>query len=191
MLDKPAMKVWFTMLQDIDFKIAENAVMEHISTCKYPPSIADIRRLCMARCNPPILSYLEAWNTVLLAISTYGFEHYKEACTLMDDLTLEVVKGLGWYNVCYSTNADVLRATFKTAYEDKARERESKQMLPAFVLSNRTALQAKHTPIAVKREVPVIETKQVESLPPTETVEMIEKVRNEVRSHGKQDNAGV
>lgn len=191
MLDKPAMKVWFTMLQDIDFKVAENAVMEHISTSKYPPSIADIRRLCMIRCNPPIMSYSEAWNTVLLAISRYGFEHYAEACALMDDLTLEVVKDLGWYNICYSTNADVLRAAFKAAYEDKAKERESKQMLPAFVLDQRTALQAKHIPIAVKKEVPVIETKTVETLLPTETAEMIKKIRDEVRNRGKQDNAEV
>ena len=58
--DKDAFEIWFSLLKDIPYEIAENAVMEHICTNIYPPNIAEIRKLCMERCKTPILSFDEA-----------------------------------------------------------------------------------------------------------------------------------
>ena len=41
--DSDAMKVWFAMLQDLDYKPTSIAVQKYMMTNKFPPTIADIR----------------------------------------------------------------------------------------------------------------------------------------------------
>lgn len=90
--DDASMNFWYRMLKDLNGKVVENAVMEHISTSVYPPNIAEIRKLCMERCKPPVLGFDEAWGVVQRAMSEYGWYHPQEAFALMDDLTVSVVK---------------------------------------------------------------------------------------------------
>lgn len=60
--DNASKDFWYTMLKDIPYEIAENAVMEHICTNIYPPNIAEIRKLCVERCQRPVLSFDEAYS---------------------------------------------------------------------------------------------------------------------------------
>lgn len=73
--DNASMDFWYTMLKDIPYEIAENAVMEHICTNIYPPNIAEIRKLCVEKCQRPVLNFDEAWGVVQRAMSTYGWYH--------------------------------------------------------------------------------------------------------------------
>lgn len=100
--DNASMDFWYMALKDIPYEIAENAVMEHICTNVFPPNIAEIRKLCMERCKPKILSFDEAWGLVQKAMSEYGWYHPQEAFAIMDELTLSVVKNLGWSRLCQS-----------------------------------------------------------------------------------------
>lgn len=144
--DTPALEFWYKMLQDIDYSIAENAAMEYISTSPYPPSIAEIRRLCVNRvCKGP-LSFDEAWGQVQKAISTYGWEHPQEAYAVMDDITVSVVKNLGWNNICKGENPDATRANFREAYEEKAKKAKSDMQMPRFVEQRRTQLISQFIP---------------------------------------------
>lgn len=68
MADEASMKFWYQMLQDLDYKITENAVMEYTTTHTFPPSIAEIRQLSLDRYRPAIPSFDEAWGTVQKAI---------------------------------------------------------------------------------------------------------------------------
>ena len=77
--DDASMNFWYRMLKDLNGKVVENAVMEHISTSVYPPNIAEIRKLCMERCKPPVLGFDEAWGVVQRAMSEYGWYHPQEA----------------------------------------------------------------------------------------------------------------
>lgn len=79
MADEASMKFWYQMLQDLDYKIAENAVMEYTTTHTFPPSIAEIRQLSLDRYRPAIPSFDEAWGVVQKAIGTYGSYHPQEA----------------------------------------------------------------------------------------------------------------
>lgn len=117
--DNASMDFWYMTLKDIPYEIAENAVMEHICTNIYPPNIAEIRKLCMERCKTPILSFDEAWGVVQKAMSDYGWYHPQEAFATMDELTLAVVKNLGWSRLCQSENPTADRANFREAYEKK------------------------------------------------------------------------
>ena len=41
--DADAFKVWYSLLQDLDYTIAQAAIQKYILTNKFPPTVADIR----------------------------------------------------------------------------------------------------------------------------------------------------
>lgn len=148
------MEFWYTMFKDIDYQVAQNAVMEHISTSSFPPSIAEIRKLCTERCKSPVLSFDEAWGVVQKAIGTYGWRQPQEAYALMDELTASVVKNLGWTQLCQSENPTADRANFREAYEKKAIELQNSMQVPKFVAEGKALLQAKYVPVVGESVVP-------------------------------------
>jgi len=160
--DKASMDLWYVMLKDMPYEIAENAVMEHICTNIYPPNIAEIRKLCVERCQRPVLSFDEAWGVVQKAMSTYGWYHPQEAFDTMDELTLSVVKNLGWSRLCQSENPTADRANFRESYEAKAKAAQKSYQLPKSVAQNKALLQ--------ERYVPAIETKKVQKIEQNELV---------------------
>lgn len=158
--DNASMDFWYMMLKDIPYEIAENAVMEHICTNIYPPNIAEIRKLCVERCQRPVLSFDEAWGVVQKAIGTYGWYHPQEAFATMDELTLSVVKNLGWSKLCQSENPTADRANFREAYEAKAKATQNSNQLPEFVAHNKALLQERYVPAIEVKEVPQIEQEE-------------------------------
>lgn len=155
--DNASMDFWYMALKDIPYEIAENAVMEHICTNVFPPNIAEIRKLCMERCKPKILSFDEAWGVVQKAMADYGWYHPQEAFAIMDELTLSVVKNLGWSRLCQSENPTADRANFREAYEAKAKEAVNSNMLPDFIANEKLMLQQRYVPQIEAREPPAIE----------------------------------
>lgn len=158
--DKASMDFWYTMLADIPYEVAENAVMEHICTNVFPPNIAEIRKLCMERCKPQALCFDEAWGAVQKAISRHGWYNPEAAFAELDDLTLSVVKNLGWSRLCQSENPVADRANFREAYEAKAEAMRNNSQLPEFVAKNKELLQKQYVPAVEAREVPQLEQKE-------------------------------
>lgn len=156
--DNASMDFWYLMLKDIPYEVAENAVMEHICTNIFPPNIAEIRKLCMERCRRSALSFDEAWGVVQKAISTYGWHHPQEAFETMDELTLAVVKNLGWTRLCQSENLVADRANFREAYEARARALQDSDQLPEFVAKGKALLKEQYVPAIEEKSMPRIET---------------------------------
>lgn len=157
--DNASMDFWYMMLNDIDYQVAENAVSEHICTNVFPPNIAEIRRLCMERCKRPVLSFDEAWGTVQRAISAYGWDNPEKAYETMDELTVSVVRNLGWSRICRSENPEADRANFREAYKAKAEAFQNQSQLPEFVAKEKVLLQERYIPVIEHRENPEIESK--------------------------------
>ena len=151
------MTFWYMMLQDIDYRVAENAALEHISTNPYPPSIAEIRKLCTDRTQETLLSFDEAWGVVQNAISSYGADKPTEAYSTMDELTLSVVKNLGWTNICHSENTAADRANFRESYLERAKKRQNNMQLPEFVARKKLLIQEQYKPMLEVKEAPQIE----------------------------------
>lgn len=80
----------------------------------------------------------------------------------MDELTLSVVKNLGWSRLCQSENPTADRANFREAYEAKAKAAQNSYQLPKFVARNKALLQEQY--------VPSIETKEVQKIEQNEPV---------------------
>lgn len=138
--DNAAMDLWFKMLQDLDYMVAQNAVLEHISTCKFPPSIAEIREKCTERLCPEVPDWGTAWGQVMRAIRKYGYYQEREALESMDELTRKVVQRFGYQYLCTSENTVADRAHFGKVYEGMLKEYKSSNQLPSFVLDDKQKL---------------------------------------------------
>lgn len=160
--DIASLEFWYKMLQDIDYQVAENAAMEYISTSVYPPSIAEIRRLCVERCNKPVLPFEEAWGTVQKAIHTYGWNNPDGAYAAMDDMAASIVKNLGWNQICHGENPEANRANFRMAYEEKVKQLQTSRQIPKFVEQQKLHLIEQHVPLEIVEQQPPlqIETSQ-------------------------------
>lgn len=152
------MDFWYKLLEDLDAKVVENAVMEHICTNVFPPNIAEIRELCVERMARRIPSADDAWGLVQKAISRYGYSNPEEAFATMDDITMAVVKNLGWSRICKSEHSTADRANFRMAYEDKAKELKEMRQLPEFVAKGKALLQEQYIPAIDEKLAPRIET---------------------------------
>ncbi len=160
--DNTSMDLWYVMLEDIPYEIAENAVMEHICTNIYPPNIAEIRKLCVEMCQRPVLSSDDAWGVVQRAMSSCGWNHPQEAFEIMDEITLSVVKNLGWSRLCHSANPTADRANFREAYEAKAKAVRNSNLLPKVVAHNKALLQERYSPAIETKGTKKMEQKEPE-----------------------------
>ncbi|MCD8282826.1 MAG: hypothetical protein LUC22_06205, partial [Prevotella sp.] len=119
--DIRAMDFCFDILGHVSFAVASNAVAEYVCTSQYPPSIAEVRKLCADRTKEPVPAFDAAWGTVVGAIARHGSYDPEGAFAEMDDITREVVKNLGWTRLCMSENQTADRANFSEAYEARAK----------------------------------------------------------------------
>ena len=144
--DKYAMKTWFELLQDLEYCVVQNAVMEHISTSVFPPSIAEIREKCSERLTPMITDWGDAWDEVQRAIRYFGSYREPEAMESLSNLTAAAVKRMGFRNLCVSDNQMADRAHFQRIYESLVKREKSKQQLPQIIRKNKEKMIMSHRP---------------------------------------------
>jgi hypothetical protein len=110
------------------------------------------------------------------AVSRYGWQHPQEAFAMMDQLTLSVVKNLGWSRLCQSENPTADRANFREAYEAKAREHQNSNQIPEFVAKEKALLKERYVPQIEEKDIPGIEeNERVHDVREDLTPEQIEK----------------
>jgi hypothetical protein len=126
-------RVYEQFLLDLDAKFAEAAVVRLISTCKFLPTIAEIRGMVNDVHRGPMRTGDEAWGDVVRAIRDVGSYRMPK---FDDPLTAYAVGRLGWRNLCLDgTNDASDRARFAEIYDAAAgRQRQDEvvgQALPA------------------------------------------------------------
>ena len=132
MLDDKAKDVWYTMLADLDYNACLVAIKEHMSTCRFAPSIAELRERCSNVTSVPVQSWGDAWEDVISAIRFCGMYREEEALQRMDAITRQCVKRLGFQNLCTSENITADRANFRMIYEQEQKaQKELRQLSPA------------------------------------------------------------
>lgn len=160
--DKYAMKTWYRTLADLDYKVAENAVLEHISTSVFPPSIAEIREKCAARLTPMVTDWGEAWEEVQMAIRRYGSYREEEAVASLSRLAAIAVRRMGFQNLCRSENTVADRAHFQRMYEGMVKEEKRQTQPPEYVRTERNQMIESNTPLALeeKRDIEELQTQE-------------------------------
>lgn len=141
MPDKQSKEVWYTMLVDLDYHVCLNALKEHISVCKFAPSISELRERCTTMSSAPVQQWGDAWESVLRAVRFYGMYREDEAIKSLDSVTQKCIKRIGFRNVCLSENIQNDRANFRMIYEQEATRQKEISQLPGNVRENRLRLQ--------------------------------------------------
>jgi hypothetical protein len=160
-LTSDQVEIWSMFLADLDGPLALRALADLVNTQIHPPAIAEIKARCALLQSPGLTKTGDmAWGEVLAAISQHGYTwknvHFD------DPITDQVVKSLGWLNLCASENMVSDRAQFIAAYEKhrveaKAETQRSPGALPQY---NDRQLAA-----------PLTETRAEIGFRPTDTVE--------------------
>ena len=100
--DADAFKVWYSLLQDLDYTIAQAAIQKYMLTNKFPPSVADICECAVLVRTGDKKTWSEGWEEVMKAIRNFGSYREEEARESMSEITRKAVKKLGFRNICLS-----------------------------------------------------------------------------------------
>jgi len=111
-INAATVKVYSLMLSDLDFDQARKAVLKHVATVKFFPSIAEIREQVVLEvtCIP---DFDEAYAEVVDSIRRAG--RYQRP-RFSHPVISETVHAVGWNNLCDSTTPGVERAAFRDIY---------------------------------------------------------------------------
>lgn len=182
MPDKNAINVWYAMLKDLDYKHANIAVMDHISSNKFPPTIAEIREKATELSFAPIGEWSEAWGNVLMAIRKYGYIEEGKALESMDEITRRCVKRIGFGNICMSENITADRANFRDIYVAEAKREKERNQLSLEVRTKKEKiienLISETTKSIENKEIK--KPKKVKQLDVDQIKKLLEEVKNEI-----------
>jgi hypothetical protein len=128
-VDDLKVQVWYEMLGDLDYDVANIAIKKIIMLNTFPPAIAEVRKAAIEISSPMGLTAAEAWGEVIRAIRDYGYYREKEAMASMSPITAQVVRYLGWREICLSEEPEILRAHFLKMYDQVAAREQEKQLL--------------------------------------------------------------
>jgi len=126
----PTIALWEKMLSDIPYEVAEKALVKVLSTAKFFPTVAEIREAASSLVNPAIPSAAEAWGEVIQAIRRYGYYREEQALAHMSPATAQVVRWIGWKEICTCEEPDVIRGQFRRAYDEHAGNVRHNAVLP-------------------------------------------------------------
>ena len=129
-------EVYALALSDLDYPLAEAAVLDAVSKSKFFPTIAEIReaaaRLLVGADSAP--QALEAWGKVKQAVEIFGRHGWAGAQKFLDERTAATIRAIGWLSFCDSEVSEEMswRARFVELYDQyQRREVRQAQILPA------------------------------------------------------------
>ena len=132
--NKQAMELWYEQLQDIPNNIAQAALKKWVAINKWSPTIADIREMAVSVRDYDTPDWSEEWDLVLRAISKYGWYGTIEAMASLKPMTREVVRRLGFRNLCMSENISADRANFRDTYNLMVQREKQESQMPLGLL---------------------------------------------------------
>jgi len=103
--------------------------IRYIATVKFPPVVADIKESIISITIEQI-SPDDAWGQVISAIKKYGSYQCKKALETMDYDVAQIVKRLGYRELCISETPMVDRAHFLKIWERRSMDRKKQAMIP-------------------------------------------------------------
>ena len=130
---RPTAALWEKILGDLSYDVAETALIKVLATAKFFPTVAEIREAAVAVNAPQGLTAAEAWGIVIKSIKDYGYYREAEALQSMPEAVAQVVRWMGWQELCHSDNVDVIRGQFLKMYEAETKRHQDFAVLPPAV----------------------------------------------------------
>lgn len=142
--------LWIQLLADLDGDTLRVATLKHVSESKWFPSIAELREQAASILCPNSKTAIEAWGDVVRAFHNFG---QYQTPKFDDEITAEVVRDLGWVELCNSEMPEADRARFIQGYEAMTKRRKTESVaLPQ--------VQQYIAQIAEARSIPRLEAKR-------------------------------
>ena len=114
-------RLYRAMLMDLDVELAGSALRGLIATCKFMPTVAEIRAAAMQVKHGHTRPGGDAWGDVVRAMKRYGYTRTPGVDFQFDDpIAARCVDALGWQELCGSENAVADRARFIELYDQHA-----------------------------------------------------------------------
>ena len=130
---KQTLRLYAQMLGDIPLDLLKQAVLRHINTSKYFPTVAELREAVGTLAQPVQQTALEAWGEVMAAMSDTRYYVYTDHCTVPEfanPITNKLVASMGWRILSQSENNIADRARFTQAYEQLVERERRESPLP-------------------------------------------------------------
>ena len=129
--DMASVNVWYELLKDIEYKVANMAIQMYAQSNKFPPTVAEIREASAKLIHGETKDWSKAWEEACRAMSRFGRDRKSEAYKTLDERTRRVIDRLGYRNLCMSENIGVDRANFRSIYETLVqRDKEMSKLSP-------------------------------------------------------------
>lgn len=122
-------RAWHAVLNDLDFQISQAALHRYMSTERFPPVPADIRKAALAN-EITMLSGTEAWEQIQSAIRRFGYMREQEGMAALDAPVAEMAKRFGWQTLCRSEDGMADRAHFLRAWDVHIEREKISALLP-------------------------------------------------------------
>lgn len=126
----PTARLWAELLSDIDYETALKALKIVLSRSKHFPSVAEIREAAVELGTGDMPTPMEAWDQVTSAIRRYGYYEQERALESLHPIVRRAAEIVGWRELCYSEEIDIIRAHFRDAYTALAERERRSAILP-------------------------------------------------------------
>jgi len=109
-------------LQDLDKEVVEAAIIRLAATAKFIPTIAEIREAVGVVHHGEVSPAAMAWGEIHGFIRNKGsWKRPGVDFVISDPISREIVKAMGWEDICASTNPDALSSRFMHAYTEMSK----------------------------------------------------------------------
>jgi hypothetical protein len=132
-VDDLKVQVWHEMIGDLDYGIASLAIKKLILESTFPPSIAEVRKAAVEIQTPEQTTGAQAWGEVIKAIRNYGHYREEEALASLSPVTAQVVRYMGWREICLNSEPGVVRGQFLRMYDQVVARKQKEQLLPSMM----------------------------------------------------------
>jgi hypothetical protein len=132
----PTVKVWHSFLSDLGAELALMAIRSHISTSKFPPTIAEIRHQAYQITAGERLTADEAWGLTIKAVQRFGHYQVIDGLLSLPPKVRKIAQSMGWDALCMA-NLDTIgveRGQFIKLYNSSMERDEERNMIPERLL---------------------------------------------------------
>ncbi len=122
-LNEIQLKFWYDNVKDLVFDEIRNGLKKWIQIEKYPPTIADIRKMRLTSTNA-LISSEQFLYIVHKSVSKYGLYNTVEALDYIkgeNELAYKIVKEYGYRNICMNNKEFVNSHLIKMFNETKSK----------------------------------------------------------------------
>jgi len=155
------MDTWTSLMSDVTDESAFAALRKLLATCKFPPTIAEMREVVSGIKYNDVPDAGDAWQEVNRAISHYGYYREADAFDSMRELTRQAAARMGWKQLCTSEveNDMADRAHFMKIYNAISKKIEQDRLLPDSLRDTLCTLAEKYTMASDRINLTLIEGK--------------------------------